>query len=160
MKWCPVHTFVSATEMAWAITSECSLCKAQQKITHTVTILATAGYWNKNLLLRDICTEKAAFIITTEFWELLWITAVKCLWHCEAKYNTMFWKWNGRQLFNSKETHINTDISKQFVTANGFILTQQISGPYSSKFFSLTWLFGLHRTMLKTKDRNLSNWPT
>jgi hypothetical protein len=44
-----MHTFVSATEMIWAVTSKCSLCKAQQKITHTVTILARAGgpVWKK-----------------------------------------------------------------------------------------------------------------
>jgi len=38
-----MHTFVPATEMAWAVTSEHSLCKAQQKITHSATILARAG---------------------------------------------------------------------------------------------------------------------
>ena len=38
-----MHTFVSANEMAWAVTSKHSLCKAQQKITHSVTILARAG---------------------------------------------------------------------------------------------------------------------
>jgi len=35
--------FCIATEMVWAVTSERSLCKAQQKIIHTVTILAIAG---------------------------------------------------------------------------------------------------------------------
>jgi len=38
-----MHIFVSATEMAWAVTSEHTLCKAQQKITHSVTILAGTG---------------------------------------------------------------------------------------------------------------------
>jgi len=31
------------------------------------------------------------------------------------------------------ETHINIDISKQFITANRFILTQWTSGPHKVK---------------------------
>jgi hypothetical protein len=38
-----MYIFVSATEMAWAVTSEHSLHEAQQKITNSVTILARAG---------------------------------------------------------------------------------------------------------------------
>jgi hypothetical protein len=38
-----MQTFVSATEMAWVVTSERSLREAQQKITHTVNMLERAG---------------------------------------------------------------------------------------------------------------------
>jgi hypothetical protein len=44
-----MHTFVSATEMVWAIKSEHSLSMAQSKITHSVTILVRAG----NLVLKQ-----------------------------------------------------------------------------------------------------------